>query len=171
MNALLIAGIGNIFAGDDGFGVEVVRRLCRRSLPPEAHVCDFGNRARDLVYALCDDYDAAVLIDATARGGAPGTLYVLEPEQDARALADASSTPAASAALALAHGLDPNAILQMVATLPVRCRRIVIVGCEPLSLGEELVGSMELSAPVAAAVESAIELVQRLAMELRGVSP
>ncbi len=83
---ILVAGIGNVFLGDDAFGVEVVRRLAAARLPPEAEVVDFGINGLDLTYALLDGYAAAILVDAIPRGQAPGTLYVIEPEpEDARA--------------------------------------------------------------------------------------
>src|SRR5439155_13673490 len=76
---VLVAGVGNIFLGDDAFGVEVAQRLARRALPPEVRVVDFGIRGLDLTYALLDGYEAVILVDAAPRGGRPGTLYVLEP--------------------------------------------------------------------------------------------
>ncbi len=79
---ILIAGIGNIFLGDDAFGVEVVRRLSRsaRKLPDEVRIVDFGIRGFDLAYALMEGYEVAILVDATPRGGVPGTLYTIEPD-------------------------------------------------------------------------------------------
>src|SRR6185369_15085580 len=77
---ILVAGIGNIFLGDDAFGCEVVQRLSRRPQPEGVRVIDFGIRGLDLVYALLKNNDAVILIDATARGGQPGTLYVIDPE-------------------------------------------------------------------------------------------
>src|SRR5688500_19175636 len=82
LGSILIAGVGNIFFGDDGFGVEVARRLARRALPERVHVNDFGIRGFDLAYALSDDHDAVILLDATRRGEAPGTLYALELDTD-----------------------------------------------------------------------------------------
>src|SRR5215510_762446 len=77
---ILIAGIGNIFLGDDGFGCEVAERLSRREWPESVRVVDFGIRALDLVYALSDGYDAAILVDAVPRGGEPGTVYLIDPD-------------------------------------------------------------------------------------------
>ncbi len=77
---ILVAGIGNIFLGDDGFGVEVIRRLSSREFPAEVRVEDFGIRGYDLAYALLDGPDVTILVDAAARGGAPGTIYVIEPD-------------------------------------------------------------------------------------------
>src|SRR5690242_16020615 len=77
---ILIAGVGNIFLGDDGFGCEVAGRLARRPLPDGARVIDFGVRSLDLAYALMDGYDLTILVDAVQRGGEPGSLYVIEPD-------------------------------------------------------------------------------------------
>src|SRR5438045_8939975 len=95
---ILVAGIGNIFLGDDAFGSKVARRLAYRPVPQHVHVVDFGIRGLDLVYALLDGYDAVILIDATPRGGSPGTLYTIEPD-----LAELSKTSAQLEA----HGMDP----------------------------------------------------------------
>ena len=77
---VLVAGIGNMFLGDDGFGVEVVRRLAGRTLRPGVTIRDFGIRGFDLAFNLVDGADLTILVDATARGGAPGTLYTIEPD-------------------------------------------------------------------------------------------
>ena len=76
---ILIAGVGNVFRGDDGFGGEVARRLIGRPLPESARIRDFGTRGHDLAYAILDGYDAVILVDAVHRGGPPGTLYLIEP--------------------------------------------------------------------------------------------
>jgi len=155
MSSILVAGIGNIFMGDDAFGVEVVRRMRSRPLPAEVEVVDFGIRGLALTYALLDRYDAAVLVDTAPRGGAPGTLYVIEPE--------AAGLPA----LPAFHDLDPAHVLQTVRAMNGRCRRILLVGCEPESFGDELDGRMGLSPPVAAAVDRAMEKVVSLLEVLR----
>ena len=153
---ILVAGIGNVFFGDDGVGVEVARRLGERPQPEGVQVVDFGIRGVDLLYALGDGYDAAILVDAVRRGGVPGTLYVLEPE--------VSAPP--PGALADMHGLDPATVLSLLRTrgdgLPV----LRIVGCEPTVVDDDemLIG---LSAPVAAAVDEAVALVEGLVAELR----
>ena len=100
---ILVAGVGNIFLGDDAFGVEVVQRLARRPLPPEVRVVDFGIRGLDLTYALLDDHEMVVLVDAAPRGGAPGTLYLLE--------LDAGAMEAGAAAVIETHGMDPVKVL------------------------------------------------------------
>src|SRR3712207_6645350 len=102
---ILVAGIGNIFLGDDGFGVEVVRRLAGRELPAGVDVQDFGIRGLDLMYALGDGYDAAVLVDAVPRGEPPGTLSVIEPEPEA------DDVPLD------AHGMDPAKVLALAQQL------------------------------------------------------
>ena len=153
---ILIAGIGNIFLGDDAFGVEVVRRLSGRALPDYVRVVDYGIRSLDLAYALLDDYDAAILVDAAGRGGEPGTLYVLEPELGG---ADAGEP---QPVLIEAHGMNPMRVLDLVRAMGGRPRRVLVVGCEPATLGDEFEGSMGLSAPVEAAVDGAIDMVESL---------
>ena len=145
---VLIAGVGNILLGDDGFGVEVVRRLGEGpALPDGARVADFGIRGLHLAYQLLDGYDALILVDALVRGEPPGTLCVLEPD-------DADIAPAADA-----HRMDPVAVLSMVKLLGGHVGRSLVVGCEPLDLDE----GIGLSPPVALAVEQAVGLVRRLA--------
>ncbi len=162
MSALLIACVGNIFKGDDAFGVEVARRLAGRALPPGVDLVDFGIRGIDLTYALLDRYDSAVLVDATQQGGSPGTLYVIEPEPG----------DAADGELILApHDLDPTRVLRMVTAMCGRCRRIVLVGCEPETFGDELEGKMGLSAPVAAAADEAVHVIARVVADLLGPDP
>jgi hydrogenase maturation protease len=153
---VLVAGVGNIFMADDGFGVEVVRRLAQRELPAGVDVQDFGIRGLDLMYALGDDYDAVVLVDAVPRGEEPGTLSVIEPE------AEAHDVPLD------AHGMDPVKVLALARQLGEVPDRVLLVGCEPkvhMSGDEEdVVG--ELSEPVLAAVEEAVGLIESLLEEL-----
>ena len=157
---VLVAGVGNVFFGDDGFGVAVAQRLARRSLPPQVTVMDAGIRGIDLTYALMDGYDAAILIDTVTRGGAPGTLYVLDPE------VDASVQPAGEASLLDAHGLDPARVLAFVrgSGAPLRCLRVV--GCEPASFGSDEAPELGLTAAVERALETAASLVEELVAEL-----
>jgi len=150
---ILVAGIGNIFLGDDAFGVEVAWRMSRRAMPENVRVADFGIRGMDLAYALLDGYDAAILVDAAARGGDPGTLYVIEPENP-----EGGPVPA----LVEAHGMNPMRVLDMVRALGGRPKRVLVVGCEPATLGDEIEGAMGLSAPVEAAVGGAIAMVESL---------
>jgi hydrogenase maturation protease len=152
---ILIAGIGNIFLGDDGFGVEVVRRLATRKLPESARVVDFGIRGFDLVYALQDGYETTILVDACPHGEAPGTLYVIEPELEA---GENSEVPSAAVE---AHSMNPASVLQMARAMNIEIKNLLLVGCEPLTLGGEE-GEMGLSAPVEAAVSEAVGLVESL---------
>jgi len=164
---ILIAGIGNIFLGDDAFGVEVVRRLSGQSLPRSVRVVDFGIRGFDLAYALMDGYDAAILVDATPRGGMPGTVYTLEPDLHAT-----NSLPAQQAAVIDAHSLDPVSVLRLVKTLGGECNRVLVVGCEPESFGtdDEAQGRMGLSEPVEHAVDEALRVIVSLTTKLLGGS-
>jgi hydrogenase maturation protease len=150
---LLIAGIGNIFLGDDGFGVEVVRRLASRSLPAHVLVVDFGIRGFDLACALVDGYGGAILIDAIHRGGPPGTLYVIEPEVPAEGAVPSGLE---------AHGLDPVRVLGLTRAMGEVCPWLRLVGCEPLTFGSAEEPRMELSAPVQAAIDEAVRLVESL---------
>lgn len=148
---ILVAGIGNIFLGDDAFGVAVVRQLSQRPLPGEVTVSDFGIRGFDLACALLEDYDLAILVDATQRGGDPGTLYVLEPDQGGP-----PDVPAASA-----HDLVPEQVFRLVRQLGGN-PRVRLVGCEPASLQPDQNG---LSEPVQAAIGPAITLIEKLIAE------
>ena len=156
---LLIAGIGNIFLGDDGFGSEVARQLASRPQPDEVRVVDFGIRGFDLAYALLDGYDVTIFIDATPRGAEPGTLYTIEPDLSELAQLDAQ------AAMVEPHGMNPMKVLAMVKAMGGEFKRILLVGCEPETLGPEE-GLMGLSEPVEAAVDGAVRLVESLVTEI-----
>lgn len=145
---VLIAGIGNIFLQDDGFGVEVVRRLAGELLPQWIRVADFGIRGVHLAYEIIDgDYDAVILVDAAPRGEEPGTVYFIEPDLE---MVDAQEPVSLDA-----HGMDPQVVLQTVKTLGGMRGRLYVVGCEPLET-EEGIG---LSAPVGRGVEDALKLL------------
>jgi hydrogenase maturation protease len=156
---VLVAGIGNVFMADDGFGVEVAAALSGRELPAGVHVVDFGIRGMDLVFALGEGYDIAVFVDAVPRGEEPGALFVIEPDLDGIAEGPVTLD---------AHGMDPVKVLTLAATLGPVPERILVVGCEPAvrMTGEEdeIVGS--LSEPVRAAVEPAAELVESLVRQI-----
>lgn len=160
MNGILVAGVGNIFKGDDGFGVEVAQRLARRRLPEGVKVVDFGIRGIDLTYALLDGYRAAVLVDAMQRGEQPGTVTIVEPEQSA------GEDPASEDMLISPHDLDPAKVLRLVRALGGSCERLLLVACEPATFGDEQEGLMELSPPVAAAVDHAVAAVEELVGKL-----
>ena len=155
---VLVAGVGNIFLGDDGFGVEVVGRLASETLPDHVKVEDFGIRGLHLAYELLDGYELAILVDAAPRGGTPGDLYVIEPEARGGSESNgAASEPTAAGTPFDAHGMEPASVLNMVERLGGDAR-ILVVGCEPADTSDR----MGLSAPVAAAVERAVPLIKRL---------
>lgn len=160
MSGILIAGIGNIFQGDDGFGVEVAQLLSRADLPPGVTVVDFGIRGIDLTYALMDGHDAVVLVDAAARGEAPGTLSLIEPEAPSEAALEPGEV------MLSAHDLDPAKVMKLVAALGGGCGRVLLLACEPLDCGGAD-GRIGLSAPVAAAIEPAMAMLRSLIAELR----
>jgi hydrogenase maturation protease len=151
---VLVAGIGNIFLGDDGFGVEVARRLTALGFPDSIKIADFGIRALDLAYSLTEEWELVILVDLVQRGGPPGTLYVIE--------ADLNNS-ASPELLFDGHSLQPATAMEMAKRLGGLRSRVLIVGCEPLVTGEDhLVG---LSAPVNSAVDEAVLKVRDLAME------
>jgi hydrogenase maturation protease len=155
---VLVAGVGNVFLGDDGFGVEVVRRLAGRELPEGVEVADFGIRGMDLAYALQDTYDVVIFVDAIPRGEEPGTVYLLDPEieEDGEVSLDT-------------HGMDPVKVIKLARALGAKPPRTLVVGCEPQVVvsGEDYDDmSMELSEPVRAAVAEAAKLVESLLEEI-----
>ncbi|MCY0925294.1 hydrogenase maturation protease [Streptomyces sp. H27-H1] len=154
----LVAGIGNVFLGDDGFGVETLRQLSAYELPGHVEAVDFGVRGVHLAYQLLDGYDTLVLVDATARGGPPGTLYLIEPDGP-----DESGRVTRGAPVLDGHQMSPDAVLALLGSLcegtgSTPPRRTVVVGCEPASV-EEGIG---LSEPVAAAVPEAVRMILEL---------
>lgn len=155
--SVLIAGIGNIFLGDDAFGVEVAQLLAGRKLPERVKVVDFGIRGFDLAYALLDRFDVTILVDACPRGGAPGTLYVIEPDLNV----SAQEAPEAGQTTVDAHSMNPMNVIRMAESMGGELKRILLVGCEPLTLGPEE-GAMGLSEPVAAMVEEAANRIESL---------
>jgi len=154
--AILVAGIGNIFLGDDGFGVEVAWSLGRSSLPEGVAVRDYGIRGFDLAYALLEPWNTVILVDALARGNAPGTITLLEPDLSRL------DEPATEATALDPHSMDPLRVLHLAASMGSISARVLIVGCEPLDFGDELEGRMGLSAPVQAAVQEAAKMVEEL---------
>ncbi|MGW3954722.1 hydrogenase maturation protease [Streptomyces sp. NPDC004752] len=157
---VLVAGIGNVFLGDDGFGVETARVLAGRPLPRHVEVVDVGVRGVHLAYQLLDGYDTLILVDATARGGPPGTLYIIE--HDSVPTADPAGAPLDG------HRMTPDAVLALLGTLCAGTggrppRRTLVVGCEPACVAER----MGLSGPVSDAVPQAVQLVE----DLLGASP
>lgn len=158
--SILVAGVGNIFMGDDAFGVEVARRLLDRKLPDGVRVVDFGIRGFDLAYALMDGEDITILVDATPRGGDPGTIYTIEPD-----LNELENLGPEQMAVET-HGMNPMKVLAMVKSMGGDLKRILLVGCEPETLGPEE-GLMELSEPVKAAVDEAVPLIESLVAKIQ----
>ena len=154
---ILVAGIGNVFLGDDGFGVALADRLARRELPVGVEVVDFGIRGMDLAFAMQDGYDAVVLLDATPRGERPGTMYVIEVDHSEHDQAALDT-----------HGMDPAKVIGLVRALGGTPPRTLVVGCEPQTRmsadDEEIVA--RLSEPVRAALDQGVTLVESLLEEL-----
>jgi hydrogenase maturation protease len=157
---ILVAGIGNVFLGDDGFGVALADRLARRTQPAGVEIADFGIRGIDLAFAMQDGYDVVVLLDATPRGEPPGTLYVIEVEDDE----DDSGEVALDT-----HGMDPVKVISLVRAFGGSPPRTFVVGCEPAtrltSQDEEIVA--QLSEPVLASLDPAVKLVESLLSQIR----
>ncbi len=157
---ILIAGIGNIFMGDDAFGSEVARELLKKDLPENVRVVDFGIRGLDLAYTLLDGIeDVTIFVDATPRGGEIGTLYTIEPD-----LAELDENLEENAALD-PHGMNPLKVLAMVKSMGGDLKRILLVGCEPemLNKGEEKMGMNEV---VELAVVEAVKIIEQLIEEI-----
>lgn len=147
---VLIAGIGNVFFGDDGFGVEVVARLHEAVLPDWVQVADYGISGLHLAYELVGGYDTTILVDATPRGGDAGSIYLIEP-----GAADKTADPGALDA----HGMQPDVVLRLLAMLDGDAGRVLVVGCEP----ERIEHGMGLSPAVTGSIDEAVRLVTELA--------
>jgi hydrogenase maturation protease len=162
---VLVAGVGNIFLTDDGFGVEVARRLALTELPDGVRVADYGTSGMHLAYDIADGYDTTILVDAAPRGGPPGTLTVLEvgPE-DRPDPASGSGGLLQGSQLFDAHGMQPDVVFGVLKMLGAQAGRILVIGCQPASL-EDGIG---LSEPVAAAVDKAVRVVTTLVAENAG---
>jgi hydrogenase maturation protease len=163
---ILIGGIGNIFLGDDAFGVEVVKRLARRPMPPGVHVKDFGIRGIDLTYELLEDYDRVILVDAMQRGEKPGTVYVMEPNlktPECSPILEALDTQLVESLQT--HDMSPIRVLAAARAMGAQLRNILIVGCEPESFGSEEEPRMVLSQAVAVAVDEAVAVIDALLAE------
>jgi hydrogenase maturation protease len=160
---VLVAGVGNIFLGDDAWGVEVVRRLGADELPDNVHVEDYGIRGAHLAYEILNGYDTVILVDAAPRGEAPGTVYVMEIDPQATA-ATSDDLGETGAGVMDAHRMDPASVVALVGSLGGEVGRLLLVGCEPESVEE----GAELSAAVLGAVPLAIETIKELIEEDAG---
>jgi hydrogenase maturation protease len=152
---VLVAGIGNIFLSDDGFGVEVANRLAAGPMPPGVRVADFGIRGVHLAYELLDGYEGLVLVDAVPMGEAPGTVAVIEP-------GSAGGCADGDAPVVDAHSMSPDVVLATLSRLGGSVGHVLVVGCQPACLDE----GIGLSVPVAAAVDGAVGLCRQLAVEI-----
>ena len=157
MKQILVAGIGNAWLKDDGFGGEVVKRLNERELPEGAAVFDFGTGGLDLAYEVMRGYDALVLIDVSRQGDKPGTLYVME------ALEEEVEAGIEDGQVLNPHGMDPQTVLRFIKTLGAWPGKVVVVACEPADVEEMGIG---LSPEVARAVDGAVDLVIETVVEL-----
>lgn len=154
---VLVAGVGNIFLGDDGFGSEVARRLASEVLPHDVTVTDFGIGGIHLAYELLEGYETAILLDASPRGEEPGTVYVLEADRDETVDAPTDLPVGMAGVLADAHAMEPGSVLDMIGALGVSTR-VLVVGCEPADVDERI----GLSPPVQRAVDEALRVVLEL---------
>jgi hydrogenase maturation protease len=161
---ILVAGIGNVFLGDDGFGVEVAQTLAKSNFPSTVRVADFGIRGFDLAYALQDGYEATILVDAFPRGQPPGTVSVIEPDLENPASGSAEE------GFVQPHAMNPMNVLRMAAAMHGPLKRVLLVGCEPATFGGEE-GKMGLSAPVEAAVQEAARVVTSLVERILNAAP
>jgi hydrogenase maturation protease len=155
---ILVAGVGNAWLRDDGFGGEVARRLAERDLPPGVTVTDFGSGGLDLAYEVMRGYDALVLVDVSRQGGEPGTLYVMAVDET-----DVGGEPA-DGELLDPHGMDPQTVLRFVRMVGGWPGRVVVIACEPAVVEDVGLG---LSDEVSSAVDSAVGLVLEQVSELR----
>ena len=162
MKRVLVAGVGNVFLGDDAFGVEVVRELLQRPTPAHVTVRDFGTRGLDLAYTLVEGFDALLLVDTVKRGHAPGTLTVLEPDFEPRLPSEELLGPG--------HGVDPCRVFGLVRALGGTVPTTRLLGCEPFGFGSNSEPMLELSPPVRDAVARALPLVDELLLELSALT-
>lgn len=155
---ILIAGIGNAWLRDDGFGGEVARALGERELAPGVQVMDFGSGGLDLAYEVMRGYDGLILVDVSRQGGAPGTLYVMEAgEEDVEGSIEDGQ-------VLDPHGMDPQTVLRFVKYVGGWPGRVMVVACEPESVEDVGFG---LSETVAGAVARAVDVVLDTVEELR----
>jgi hydrogenase maturation protease len=158
LRSILVAGVGNAWMRDDGFGGEVARRLEARELPPDVAVMDAGTGGLDLAYEVMRGYDGLVIIDVSRQGGEPGTLYVMEPDED-----EVQGT-IEDGEVINPHSMDPQTVLRFVKSIGAWPGRVVVIACEPADVEEMGWG---LSEQVTGAVDNAVNLVIETIEELR----
>jgi hydrogenase maturation protease len=156
--SVLIAGIGNAWLKDDGFGGEVIKSLTERELPDDVVVLDFGTGGLDLAYEVMRGYDALILVDVSRQGGEPGTLYLMEPDRDevAAGIEDGEIIDP--------HSMDPQTVLRFVKTVGGWPGKVVVIACEPMTVEEMGLG---LSDSVRASVDRAANLALKTVADLR----
>jgi hydrogenase maturation protease len=162
LRSILVAGVGNAWLRDDGFGGEVARRLSERELPDGVSVMDAGTGGLDLAYEVMRGYDALVILDVSKQGGEPGTLYVMEPDEDEvqGGIEDGE--------VINPHGMDPQTVLRFVKSIGAWPGRVVVIACEPAEIEEMGWG---LSDSVSEAVERAVDLVLETVADLLSGAP
>jgi hydrogenase maturation protease len=162
LRSILVAGVGNAWLRDDGFGGEVARRLSERELPEGVSVMDAGTGGLDLAYEVMRGYDALVILDVSKQGGEPGTLYVMEPDEDSvkGGIEDGE--------VINPHGMDPQTVLRFVKSIGAWPGRVVVIACEPADVEEMGWG---LSDTVSEAVDRAVDLVLETVTEMLAVTP
>ena len=157
LRSILIAGVGNSWLRDDGFGGEVARRLSLLELPAGVSVMDAGTGGLDLAYEVMRGYDALVILDVSPQGGDPGTLYVMEPDEEAvpGAIEDGD--------VINPHAMDPQTVLRFVKSVGAWPGKVVVIACEPEEVSEMGWGLTErVQGAVARAVALVLETVQEL---------
>ena len=150
---VMIAGVGNMFMKDDGFGVEVVKKMRDKVFPEGVELKDFGTGGLKLAYDLMNGYDGLILLDASPRGGKPGTLYVIEAKES-----DVSGDLENGGPID-PHGGDPITVLRFVKSVGSWPGKVMIVACEPEQTGDFEIG---LSEPVQASLDQAVILVEEI---------
>jgi hydrogenase maturation protease len=158
LRSILVAGVGNAWLRDDGFGGEVARRLGERELPDGVSVMDAGTGGLDLAYEVMRGYDALVILDVSRQGGEPGTLYVMEPDEDS------VQAGIEDGEVINPHAMDPQTVLRFVKSIGAWPGKVVVIACEPAEVEQMGWG---LSEEVGAAVDRAVDLVVDTVAELR----
>jgi len=157
---VMIAGIGNMFMKDDGFGSAVVKRIINKKFPEGVEVKDFGTGGLKLAYDLMKGYDGLIFLDASARGKTPGTLYVIEPDEN-----DFSSNLEEGGPID-PHDADPATVLRFVKSMGAWPGKVFVVACEPESVDEFEIG---LSEPVNIAIDKAIEIIDEIVQDIYSI--
>jgi len=162
LRSILVAGVGNVWLRDDGFGGEVARRLKQLELPAGVTVMDAGTGGLDLAYEVMRGYDGLVILDVSKQGGEPGTLYVMEPDEESvqGGIEDRE--------VINPHGMDPQTVLRFVKSIGAWPGRVVVIACEPADVEEMGWG---MSNDVEEAVDRAVGLVLDTVQELRAGAP